>query len=126
MDPIISPWLIWLIEVCSTAKCISYILLIITGVIFAISGWVSITDEIEENVVSSAKRIRKISLLLFILIAPFMLIIPNKETATKMVIANYITQDNVNTITQNGKEEIDYIFDKIEDLSNGGHNEERQ
>ena len=62
MEPIISPWLIWLIEVCGTAKCIGYILLIITGVIFAISGWVSITDEIEENIVSSAKRIRKISL----------------------------------------------------------------
>ena len=80
-------------------------------------------DFVEQN--KASKKYTKILLIIAIISSIACIFVPDKETATEIIIANYITEDNVNTITQNGKEAIDYIFDKIEGLTNENNNENK-
>lgn len=129
MDPVISPWLIYLISVINSIRIFAFIL----GLVFSIPLLIYFVfdffnyinedilfpyqlDEYEELKKRNSKQIKKyfILCLTFILVG---LLIPSKETLITMLIANVITPDNINMsnelIKHNVQDYVNIIVDGI-------------
>lgn len=120
MEPIISPWLIWLLGVLNALKFVSITFLIISvlSLIIIISIFLAIREDLETTTIKLFNKTIKALIIIISISMLSVLFIPDKGIAEKMIISNYITENNINTISENTKEAIDYIFDKIEGLTN--------
>ena len=129
MDPIVSPWLIYLISVINSIRIFAFLLGLIFGlpllICFVSDYFNSVNVDIltpyqlnkyEELKKRNAKQIKKyfILCLTFILVG---LLIPSKETLITMLIANVITPDNINMsnelIKHNVQDYVNIIVDGI-------------
>lgn len=129
MDPIVSPWLIYLISVINSIRIFAFILGLVFSIpllIYFVSDFFNYInenilfpyqlDEYEELKKRNAKQIKKyfILCLTFILVG---LLIPSKETLITMLIANVITPDNINMsnelIKHNVQDYVNIIVDGI-------------
>lgn len=129
MDPIVSPWLIYLISVINGIRIFAFLLGLMFGLpllIYFVSDFFNYInedilfpyqlDEYEELKKRNSKQIKKyfILCLTFILVG---LLIPSKETLITMLIANVITPDNINMsnelIKHNVQDYVNIIVDGI-------------
>lgn len=129
MDPIVNPWLIYLISVINSIRIFAFILGLVFSIpllIYFVSDFFNYInedilfpyqlDEYEELKKRNSKQIKKyfILCLTFILIG---LLIPSKETLITMLIANVITPDNINMsnelIKHNVQDYVNIIVDGI-------------
>ena len=129
MDPIVSPWLIYLISVINSIRIFAFILGLVFSIpllIYFVSDFFNCInenilflyqlDEYEELKKRNSKQIKKyfILCLTFILVG---LLIPSKETLITMLIANVITPDNINMsnelIKHNVQDYVNIIVDGI-------------
>lgn len=129
MDPIVSPWLIYLISVINSIRVFAFLLGLIFGlpllICFVSDYFNSVNvdiltpyqlDNYEELKKRNSKQIKKyfILCLTFILVG---LLIPSKETLITMLIANVITPDNINMsnelIKHNVQDYVNIIVDGI-------------
>ena len=129
MDPIVSPWLIYLISVINSIRVFAFLLGLIFGlpllICFVSDYFNSVNvdiltpyqlDKYEELKKRNSKQIKKyfILCLTFILVG---LLIPSKETLITMLIANVITPDNINMsnelIEHNVQDYVNIIVDGI-------------
>lgn len=129
MDPIVSPWLIYLISVINSMRIFAFILGLVFSIpllIYFVSDFFNYInenilfpyqlDEYEELKKRNSKQIKKYFILtiIFILIG---LLIPSKETLITMLIANVITPDNINMsnelIKHNVQDYVNIIVDGI-------------
>lgn len=125
MEPIISPWLIWLLGVLNALKFVSITFLIISvlSLIIIISILLAIREDLETITIKLFNKTIKALIIITSISMLSVLFIPDKGITEKMIISNYITEDNINTVSENTKEAIDYIFDKIERLTNENSNQ---
>lgn len=118
MNPIISPWLIYFISTLNGVNELTYYSIIILGMALMGIGaiYLLFTDEgMEFDFVKKGKHKVIIFLeCLFILMATF---IPSKETIYAMVVAKYVTPNNIEMVGGSVKDSIDYIFEKIDTLT---------
>lgn len=129
MDPIVSPWLIYLISVINSIRIFAFILGLVFSIpllIYFVSDFFNYInedilfpyqlDEYEELKKRNSKQIKKyfILCLTFILVG---LLIPSKETLITMLIVNVITPDNINMsnelIKHNVQDYVNIIVDGI-------------
>lgn len=142
--PIISPWLIYLINFMPN---LTYILFIIGSIFLVIGGyalWVCYDQEYlsdierferykHEDIVTEyelkkldyckkeynkqKKRIIICSIftILFYILA---ILVPSASTCYQMLIAHYVTYENVDYAGEQIKDITDYVFDKIEEVNN--------
>lgn len=129
MDPVVSPWLIYLISVINSIRVFAFLLGLMFGlpllICFVSDYFNSVNvdiltpyqlDEYEEIKIKNSKEIKKYFILtiIFILIG---LLIPSKETLITMLIANTITPDNINMsnelIKHNVQDYVNIIVDGI-------------
>lgn len=129
MDPIVSPWLIYLISVINSIRIFAFILGLVFSIpllIYFVSDFFNYInedilfpyqlDEYEELKKRNSKQIKKyfILCLTFILVG---LLIPSKETLITILIANVITPDNINMsnelIKHNVQDYVNIIVDGI-------------
>lgn len=126
--PIISPWLIYLINATFDIKMI----LSFTGAALAsvalwfymqqdryrfyIDVWGSHGDKNKEK----SYRRKKIALMVasvIFFVAAFL--IPSKETCYQMLVAHYVTYENAEIAGDQAKELVDYVLDRVEEIANG-------
>lgn len=129
MDPIVSPWLIYLISVINSIRVFAFLLGLVFSIpllIYFVSDFFNYInedilfpyqlDDYEELKKRNSKQIKKyfILCLTFILVG---LLIPSKETLITMLIANVITPDNINMsnelIKHNVQDYVNIIVDGI-------------
>lgn len=129
MDPIVSPWLIYLISVINSIRIFAFLLGLIFGlpllICFVSDYFNSVNvdiltpyqlDQYAEIKEKNVKQIKKyfILCLTFILVG---LLIPSKETLITMLISNVITPDNINMsnelIKYNVQDYVNIIVDGI-------------
>lgn len=120
MTPIISPWLIWIIGSLTAIKLICCIIATIAIFMVIVTRAISIVckDDVSDTTYSTCKKLGKWGLVLSVVCLFVAVFLPTKETAEKMIIASYITEDNVDLVVEKAKEAIDYIYDKIEGVEN--------
>ena len=98
-EPIISPWLIYLVSVCDNISSVSMALSIMFGVATAYCG-VGLVLETNKKFRNKLVTTFKITLCAVVVSLTTVLFVPNKEVAISMAIANVITKENIN-ITKN-------------------------
>lgn len=135
---IVSPWIFYLINVIGQLKCI-FALLIAILIPFIGHTYVKAKNCYDEkfkeyyhrsfNVTKEEARekakeesdpiikrcnifVRRGTTVCIIMLVLFSLI-PSQETMYKMLVANYVTYENVETATDAIKDSVDYIFDKL-------------
>ena len=100
MDPIISPWLIYLLGIVDPL-CIILGMLSIFGLFFY--GFTFIYKNIESK--ELLPRAKKRLLLIVVIICTFLaVLIPSKDTMIGMYVANNVTYDTIQQISKTGKE----------------------
>ena len=150
-EPIISPWLIYLANVSETLSWVSLVGIVIAGGAALIAGWVAIDEygdmkahrdrsrnamyeekkkaysdlaDVEEKTYKSAKRIGVIFAVIAVISLVVTCLVPSKETCYQMIAAHYLTYENVDAVGGQAKEVVDYIFDKVDEVSSGEKEDE--
>lgn len=115
---VINPWLFYVIELLSnlnfmvgTVCFISVALLATALFIYAME---SDSCYFSENLLKGCKKISKISIISLIISSVMCIAIPSKDTMYKMLVAKYVTYENIDKATDTIKDGVDYIFDKLD------------
>lgn len=129
MNPIISPWSIYLINVLSGLKNIFIVAVaaaILVGIGNAIyflividSPYYNEDDEKDQNKILNIKKCFKKSVVGLIISALLFVITPSKDTMYTMLALDNLTTDNIQAIGKTGKDVIDYVADQIDKIVNG-------
>lgn len=125
MEPIISPVLIYLIGISSNVQWLCNLL---TGVAISfavVAAVIYLVNEIDaygydddtQDTVRLCRKIIKYSLVCAVILGVIASLIPSKEVATAMVVANYITPDNLqgtnDVIKSNLQDYVNIIVEAI-------------
>lgn len=125
MKPIINPWIMYVIELVNNIHNIFtsvIILLLITIIVVAIFGFVKFVedydnfDEFLEECHTTVKWFKKVCVSL-IIAGIVMIFIPSEKTLYSMVVLENVTPNNIEIAGNTGKDVIDYLFDKIDQMN---------
>lgn len=115
-DPIISPWVIYLIDKIDMVGILFFIAWIagcLGGILCLVEGSSIIYIQEEQKIWN--KRARK-ALLVSVILFIVAMLMPNSTTLTKMIIAQQITPNNITTAkeltTEVMKDTVNFIADK--------------
>ena len=131
MNPIISPWSIYLINVLSglknifmTAAVAAIFGIIVNAIYFLIvidSPYYDEDDEKDQNKILNIKKCFKKIVVGLIISALLVVITPSKDTMYTMLALDNLTTDNIQAIGKTGKDVIDYVSDQIDKIVNGNN-----
>lgn len=103
MEPIISPWVFYAINLCGKVLVAGQFMMFASMCILFISLTFYLGDE---EVSEDLKKAMKIAFVLFIVGGIIFLLVPNKETAITMLTASVVTSDNITAVQDNA---VDFI-----------------
>lgn len=119
---IINPWIFYLIEVLKGLKEVSVVAIFMTIIMLICIGiatlWLRSEDSFyrSDNNASTIKAciraFKKLSIVACIITSVYV-VTPSEETMYKMLVAQYVTYENVDKATESIKEGVDYIFKKL-------------
>ena len=122
MKPIISPWLIYLIDLFDNLKGLFTIALILFGfaaVVLSIIWFIGSVDyEQDEDPIVTCKKHLKQSVIWLCVSVLLFAVIPSKDTMYKMIVSENVTTDNIQAVGKTGKDVVDYITDQIDKVVN--------
>ena len=112
-EPIISPWIFYWINVLHCVKYLSIIILmfLILPNLFIIDNYSSRMND------KQARRSLVIIVIVDVVLLALTIFIPDKDTLYKMLVASYITPENINTGIQITKDGIQFIMQTIIDTA---------
>lgn len=122
MEPIINPWLIYLLNIISTLKTFFAVLgfVMVIATMISIVVFMSIAEDYDFNPENKiVSRLKKKCIIIFALTVISILmaiLLPDKETLYTMLVFNYITPNNIDLGVENVKTLIDYVVETIQKL----------
>lgn len=121
MKPIISPWLIYLIDLFDNLKGLLDVALVLLGsvAVVLLIIWLFSSMDYKQNKgpVVCKKYLKK--LVIWICVSGLLFtIIPSKDTMYTMLVLENVTTDNIQAIGKTGKDVVDYITDQIDKVVN--------
>ena len=132
MKPIISPWLIYLIDLFDCLKGLLNIalILLVCAIVVILIIWfvcsIDYHDERDDNVIIVCKkRLKKLIIWLGISGLLFTAI-PSKDTMYTMLVLENVTTENIQDIGKTGKDMVDYIVDQIDKVVNEDEDKENK
>ena len=112
--PIINPWFIYLANIANTLMIIG-LFMVVSALVIALITWLINLDILcsEEERKEYKKRMKKcfITCVIGLLITTF---VPSEKTIYSMIIADFITYENVETAADVIQDSVDYLFDKLD------------
>lgn len=105
-EPIISPWLIYLLDVSDAIKCTMFVIAVASGVLGLFVFCV------DEEFTTRTKR----SIIIFIVATVLAIFVPSERTMYKMIIASYVTPANIQKAGDSIDAVIDRAIEKIQKL----------
>ena len=97
MEPVINPWVFYLIDGASGLKWGALIFGIVIGLVLLLFGAWSIEEARSKEEEKSAIKKMKTGIAILIIGFTLFLIAPSSETVMKMLVAKNVTYDTVNT-----------------------------
>ena len=130
MKPIISPWVIYLIDLVDKFQGIINVVLCVLGfaiVVLGIAWLLSSTDydQDDSSIVTCKKYLKKLIIWLGISGLLFTAI-PSKDTMYTMLVLENVTTENIQDIGKTGKDMVDYIVDQIDKVVNEDEDKENK
>ena len=111
MQPIINPWLFYLVDMIDSFQILSILIALLIILSFAIE--IVKYDEADElDKVKVIKTFKKKVIVIELLIT-FAIFLPSKKTCYQMITASQITDTNIQKAEDTIKKSVDYIFEKI-------------
>lgn len=98
-EPLINPWLIYLLDVSDVIKCTMFVIAVASGVL---TLFVFCADR---EMTTQTKR----AAIIFIVCTVLAIFVPSERTMYKMIIASYVTPANI----QKAGDSIDIVIDKV-------------
>ena len=119
-EPIISPWFFYFADLANSLStlCGWLFVLAILFTFVALGLFTNSSDDPSDGSFSAVKLVRRIfvggilSILFFGFSAVF---IPSRSTCYKMLVASFVTKENINLVVNEAKSSVDYIVEKIID-----------
>ena len=122
MKPIISPWLIYLIDLVDKFQVIINIALIVLGFTIICLGiaWLlfSMDYDQDDSIIVICKKYLKKSIIWVVVSGLLFAVVPSKDTMYVMLTLDNVTTDNIQAIGKTGKDVVDYITDQIDKVVN--------
>jgi hypothetical protein len=122
MKPIVNPAIIYLINLMGSLR-VGFIIGAVIFAILTIFCAVEYEDLKESNsnedkqMTTKFFRASKRFLVCFVLTFILIVFVPSKDTCIEMIVASYVTPDNIDAGVEKTKETVDYIVDKIKEVS---------
>ena len=110
---IINPWIFYAISVVSNLKGVCDLAALIVGIGLLFFGGSWLCDVMVEENKKPLPNVLKKLLIVFAISMGGVVVIPSEETMYKMLVAQYVTYENVDKATESIKEGVDYIFKKL-------------
>lgn len=114
---VISPWIFYAIDLLNKLFNICVATLIFVPIIFFLY-WFIKSDfnycEDHENFTQKMKKRLNVIVIITSISLVGVVAIPSKETMYKMLVARYVTYENVDKASKTIKEGVDYIFEKLD------------
>lgn len=107
MEPVINPVWFYLTDVIGTLKVAIGYVLIITFIAFIVEATTDVLD-------SKEWKLYKIAFIVLGITAFIGLLLPSENTCYKMLVASYITPDNLNLFGESVTNAVDYIIESVE------------
>ena len=112
MEPIINPWWIYF---ASKSEGISIFLLVVCIIIIGVSVFLRfMTWEFDEEDQIKAPKWLMILCTIGIIIGG---ILPSEKTIYTMMVINQVTPNNIKIVGDTAEDLVDYIFDKVEEIT---------
>lgn len=122
MKPIISPWLIYLIDLVDKFQVIINIALVVLGFTIICLGiaWLlfSMDYDQDDSIIVICKKYLKKSIIWVVVSGLLFAVVPSKDTMYVMLTLDNVTTDNIQAIGKTGKDVVDYITDQIYKIVN--------
>ncbi|OLA71469.1 MAG: hypothetical protein BHW52_03460 [Ruminococcus sp. 37_24] len=122
MKPIISPWLIYLIDLVDKFQVIINIALVVLGFTIICLGiaWLLFSMEYDkdDSIIVTCKKYLKKSIIWVVVSGLLFAVVPSKDTMYVMLTLDNVTTDNIQAIGKTGKDVVDYITDQIDKIVN--------
>lgn len=113
MQPIINPFIFYLISVAENLKIVSIVTLTVAGgALFILILWAFFEGEFSDSLVRPTKII-SIILVIFLLISVFL---PSQEACYQMLVAYAVTPNNLEMVKDTGVSIGDYIIESAKDI----------
>ena len=128
MEPIISPWLIYLINLFDNLN------VLLSAVLFLLGGavatlliiWFFNSMDRNDNCIVACKKCLK-KLIIWLCVSSLLFTaIPSKDTMYTMIVLYNVTTDNIQSIGKTGKDMVDYIVDQIDKVVNEDEDKENK
>ena len=125
MKPIINPWIMYVIGLVNNINYIftaGIVFLFIAIIIAATFGFIRLVvdydnfDEFLEDYHTAVKWFKK-GCISLIIAGIVMIFIPSEKTLYSMIILENVTPNNIEIAGNTGKDVIDYLFDKIDQMN---------
>lgn len=118
MTPIISPWVFYLMGVSTPVKVITGMIMTTTGIMWIIFFFMAKAEAIdhgeETNDYKKLSKIAKQILTTFLLITVIFIAIPTESTLTKMIVAQNVTYERVETVGETVKDVYEDIISLVD------------
>lgn len=116
MEPIISPWAIYVIELLDPLNGFLIIAVVLSAItcifMFSVYNSEEASEEMQSFQLSCRKNLWK-SVTAFIIFTVLCIAVPSKDTAYKMLACYYLTTDNIKTVGNTANDAIDTILDNV-------------
>lgn len=125
MKPIINPWIMYVIGLANNISCVfkSFIIFLLTTmIVVATIGFIKFVenydnfDEFLDKYHTAVKWFKK-GCVSLIIAGIVMILIPSEKTLYSMVVLENVTPNNIEIAGNTGKDVIDYLFDKIDQMN---------
>lgn len=111
--PVIKPWIFYVISVVSNLSDVCGLVALIVGVFLLLFGGSWICSVVMDGNKEPLPNVLKKLLIVFAISMGGVVVIPSETTMYKMLVAQYVTYENVDKATESIKEGVDYIFKKL-------------
>lgn len=147
MEPIINPWIVYVINMLDNAAPVIWVAFLVLSIVLVIYViyLINVKDNIvnyeslykmyctlndkfmiddsknqleiyhskEKNCIKIIKKIA----VSFVIIIILLVLIPSRETMYTMFTLHYVTEDNIEMVGDSAQDVVDYIFDKVEEIT---------
>lgn len=127
MKPIINPWIMYIIGLIYNINIVfSIIFIVLLSIFILILFGIIVTfvdnytiDEIDSFLDDYHDFIKwfKRGCVALVITGTVLILMPSEKTLYSMVVLDNVTPNNIETIGNTGKDVVDYIFDKIDQMN---------
>lgn len=125
MEPIISPWFFYFIDIGDSLDTLALTIAVITGIIW-VGLWIAasvmidkrctLTENMQNKYIRFCWKKGKLFMIIMIVTAIIGIAIPSKSAMVEMAVMQQVTPNNIEKGKEIVKSTTDYIFEKFEKL----------